>query len=360
MKDFVIQLQLFTKCNLACDFCIEKDYRTQYIDKDFIRSIPEGIIKNYGHILKDLDAVYINSCGGEVFMDDLDDDFWNDIYPELINKTNILLNENFPNIKKIQWGWMSNMVFNADTRVKVERLLRRTKSRLTTSYDPIGRFKVIQQRANWLYNTNYFADYIDSITVTLTRPGILALLDNDYTFNYINANIKVDISYYVASTKDYKYYVPDDALIYEFFKYFVDNGIFNCIQVASLFYTLTDPRRVKPYCDCIDNNWYTGTDVMNNTCYTDITDESHYKDDHWKTIKDKSFEQRKTFTDDIRGCTYCEYNGSCQKMCYTMINTKGYNLSKECPLKKIYEYIKANPELIKKWRNFNEKHALCN
>ena len=55
-----------------------------------------------------------------------------------------------------------------------------------------------------------------------------------------------------------------------------------------------------------------------------------------------------------------EYNGSCQKMCYTMINTKGYNLSKECPLKKIYEYIKANPELIEKWRNFNEKHALCN
>ena len=46
MKDFAIQLQLFTKCNLACDFCIEKDYRTPYIDKDFAE-LESALHKNH-------------------------------------------------------------------------------------------------------------------------------------------------------------------------------------------------------------------------------------------------------------------------------------------------------------------------
>ena len=352
MKDFVIQIQFFTNCNLNCDFCIERtDYvRHDNIDLEFIKQIPYGIIRDYKNILQKIDTVNMGACGGEVFMDSLPDEIF-DTYRDIVNTFNTLCKETYPNIKTIYWNWMSNLVFKNHSRVL--KFIKNTKSNISTSYDSIGRFTSQYQKDLWLDNLNRFESYINSVSFVINERQISHMIDNnDIMLLKIPKNVMLDMSYYVSANTTYKSQAVSDECIFKFFKWSLDNRLFNCVQIQSAINTLINPSKVLPYCDCIKNNWYTNSIAVNNTCYADIPDEDRYNQEQWRYLKDKSFSERKLITDYFRGCDICEYNGNCQKLCYCMLNIDSYKITKICPLYKVYQYIENNPQIIDDFKSY--------
>lgn len=353
MSKFLVQVPLFHNCNLNCDFCVEHCGAFSNIDYDYIENIGSRLVQEHAKAFETrfpgVTEIEIGFCGGELFaVKDLE---------KLKTSLRIMqmgivsnIHQYLPEIHTIKWNWTSNLVLNNIDRVI--KFFIEFPGEIHTSYDIIGRFSNEKQREIWKRNLKIirqkFGKRFIDVCFVFTKPNVEAFVDlakkdpSKISFNNaIPKDVPIDFSYYVPVNDNCSYLMPSDDLVYKFFDTALKLKMFNCVQVQSAWDTVKNKEaKIVSYCDCFEGNTWLDRDFNSFDCFDQLDEDlSIVRDEVKPLIKDNP--RPELASDDIRGCTYCEYNGRCQKMCYMMVCNKYYKTDKVCPLYRIYKNIEG-------------------
>jgi radical SAM protein with 4Fe4S-binding SPASM domain len=231
MREFIIEpkrdpeqeytIHLFEFCNLSCSFCWQN--HQDKIGIDTVLNKLEPIEKFISREFKN--KVTLNIMGGEVFAPSIYSTELNEAYKQLsLGISQIAKKYN----KSYSLNWVSNLVTDKKGIDQIEDLLKYSKdnnipARLTTSYDPRGRFNKIQFEI-FKSNVDYFGDRVTCFSCLLTKPNIEYYLNNgDEYFDYLyNSGKYIYFDYYMPD-EHAKFNMPSDELLLKFFKHCVDN-----------------------------------------------------------------------------------------------------------------------------------------
>ena len=191
-------IHLFEFCNLRCNFCWQNHDNKIGVDNvvDKLPSIEKFVSKEM--YMK----VTFNIMGGEVFAPA--------IYNRSLNEGYKLLSKGIQKIcqkydKEFSINWVSNLVTSPDGNELIMDLLKWSREedipcRLTTSYDPRGRFNK-KDFEIFKSNVDYWGDEVTCFSCLLTRPNInFYLNEGDEYFDYLYEQGK-----YIY----FDYYMPD-------------------------------------------------------------------------------------------------------------------------------------------------------
>lgn len=158
------------------------------------------IVEKFASYIRDLcipDVVNFKLWGGELFADTYNDEVF-EKYKSLILSLDGRMHEMFPSIK-CDFNFVSNGVFRKHDRVKA--LLSQANSKISLSYDPVGRFPTPAAEALMLDNMKLFNDagYLSCIAITLTKQSIYEYLNNPKKILQFK-EFPIDLNYYVANT----------------------------------------------------------------------------------------------------------------------------------------------------------------
>ena len=349
--EFTIQIPLFHNCNLNCDFCVEHCGVFSKLDYDYIETIGERLVKEHKEAFNtrfpNVTTLNIGFCGGELFaVRDLEA-LKSSLRVMQINTVREI-HDKLPKINTIRWNWTTNLVYNDID--KIVRFFNEFQGDIHTSYDIVGRFKDLKQVEIWKRNLKIirhkFGKRLVDVCFVFTKPNIEAFLDlskkdpNRINFNHaIPSDMTIDFSYYVPVNDNGTYLMPSDSLVYKFFDKALKLKMFNCTQVKNAWDTVKNKDvKISSYCDCFEGDTWMDRDFTSFDCFDQLDEDFSIVKTECKDIIKKS-DSKDLASDDIRGCTYCEYNGRCQKMCYMMVCNKYYKTDKVCPLYRIYKNI---------------------
>lgn len=347
---FIIQTPLFHKCHLNCGFCMERVGKTRenIIDYEYIKNLP---LKSY-NLYKDWIAnnkpsdIYLEICGGEIFMVGLPEKLY-DLYEYYIEETTKILKENFPFIQNVFIEWDTSLLY-INTN-KLNYMLSKYGGKINTSYDSIDRFNSESMKNLWFSLVQKYKSYIGNIEFVFFKQGIQSMINDPFIEKL--REYELNASWYLPVNDDYAERMPNDDLLFNFLKWGIDNRYFNIIQIRECIKTITNPNDVVNYCDCFESNEHANDPVIELNCFKSVIDKEFFRDEN---TLNRSFIQQLNYTNEIRGCMYCEYNGRCQKMCAAIVNSKYYSLNKECPFKSIYNYIESNKYIIKDYERIGK------
>lgn len=355
---FEIAVPLFEACNLNCKFCFES-HDIANVDEEAIKNMPNKIFPSSLEMIKDSGAsnVAIRLWGGELFFDALPDSVFN-AYKIFIDKTRELGKKYLPD-GKIYFSFLSNGVFTKYERV--EDLLKYANCvNFALSYDPVDRFSHESQREAWFKTLMHFYNkkMLNSTSITLTKQSIDAYIKNDPYIFKIPPDIPMDVNYYTA-TSNWKSCMPSDDDLFSFYKWGIDNSLFNIRTIAIIMDYMTPGRRevVGRSCDC-----KSCAQLIGDSCTRDCAKRSPLNDRkafYGKYVNEVN-ENNCTEVKNIlgmhkRGCITCEHYESCTMFCWISLLFEHYKVS-NCPLKRIYEYI--NEDHIKKYAIWREKNEI--
>jgi len=211
-------IHLFEFCNLSCSFCWQN--HQDKIGLDTVLNKLEPIEKFISKENKN--KVTLNLMGGEVFAPTIYTKELNEAYKQLslgVQK----ISEKYK--KTCSLNWVTNLV--TDKLDLIEDLLKYSKdnnisARVTTSYDPRGRFNP-KQFEIFKKNVDYFGNRVTCFSCLLTKPNIeYYLKEGDEYFDYLYNNGKYIYFDYYMPDEHAKFNMPSDELLLKFFKYCVD------------------------------------------------------------------------------------------------------------------------------------------
>lgn len=351
---FGLDCLLFEACNLNCKFCLEA-HTNRNIDLTWIRSIPERMLERFKAEHPKFDKVKylsIRLWGGELFFDQLDDSLF-DEYNTLITTFKNLFKTEFPNMELI-FSFVTNGVFTKRDRVK--NLLLNTNSQVNISYDPVGRFHTQKQEQTMLANADYFNDLglLSEISITLTKPCIKAYINNQSKLLSFKKYNKIDLNYYVANP-NWKELLPNDDDIFNFFKYVIDNDIYNIIDVEHLvqYYYFPDSEK-ELICNC-DRHLSACKNSITFNCVkagSIFPNEDFYGEQAQNITEDNVSDIKKHLGLLKRGCLLCKFYNICPRPCWTALLYKNYRLT-QCPYQQVFKYLSEHPEIkerYSKWK----------
>lgn len=365
MPQYAMQVPMFNKCSLNCEFCFQNDHgkRASDIDIDYIKSLPKQIMDAHRELFKErkIDTLKMTVYGGDPFSDFLPDEMF-DLYRWYYNDFKTRLYAEFPNME-LKLIWLSNLVFTK--RERVDQLLEDTNGNIYTSYDAVGRFNAEWQRKLWYETLMYYKDRLPRVTVTFIKDNIEKIISGDEYFDKIPKHITIDVSYYLPVKDDYAKFCPSDDLVYRFLKWGLDQRRFNIEPVEQAIFSIIEPWNVQSYCQCYESTYNAknpdGTIEPILTCHDTVAQaldynvEGFYKEKDYEMILNPLIIDKRDISKELRGCNYCEYNDHCQKMCFMLQNHINYKTDKICPFLRIYQYIKQHPIIIEDYKIFKEK-----
>jgi radical SAM protein with 4Fe4S-binding SPASM domain len=361
-----VTLVLFNKCHLNCEFCFQD--KTVPIDIEAIKNIPDKLIQRLSEkpINSPLRAVKFTIMGGELFSDDIPDSMF-EVYEELCNN---FINKLRSYIPELQFGfvWITSGVY-----IKLERIRRffnRTssptvRSKMGLSYDAVGRFKNEYQRSLCINTFNYFKDNMDMLSITLTKDNINAYINgkDQFLIDYPENVASIDACYYIPN-KDYKHSMPDDNDLYNFYKWVVDNNIWNIgriqLMVDSLYYKMKQKDTYVMDCSYIESNYYINNEFRSD-CTLDFCIKYLLNDEFNNVLNDEISSENKIILQNainsyIEECSYCYYNNICTGRCwYNKLFNKGKNI--ECPIKRLYQYIENNNDIKNSYIKWSDEYG---
>lgn len=173
-----VSFELFTVCNLKCDFCIQTNTTKYQINKlDLTKQLDKfETILQYSK----QSSFAIEIFGGELFASYIsDDDF--EIYHWFINEVWRLIKTYNKTIHDIHIT--TNLVYPNVERVI--KLAKDTNVSIFVSFDLVGRFKSQHQIDTFMHNLQIVANSNVHflISVVLTKPNILAIINQQGYYN---------------------------------------------------------------------------------------------------------------------------------------------------------------------------------
>jgi MoaA/NifB/PqqE/SkfB family radical SAM enzyme len=364
-NDFEVSCCLHTLCNLSCRFCFETECGgergVRKVNLDYIKTLPAKVVeaavpqmKKHGY-----KVLRLGIWGGELLADSLPD-FIFDVYAEFISDIRQKMKEMAPECE-VKVGVLSNGVFTK--RERVEAFLDATDSILSFSYDPVDRFSTEEQRKVWFDNYKYFENRLTGVSITLTKNTIDAYIKGDEVYEQLSDVIPVEINYY-SPRLDHEEYLTSDDDIFKYYKWCLDTGKFNISGIESILQCRikeTAPM-IEKVCSCKScysfseefENDYGKSYISNCIDLTPFPLEDFYGEYADKVDDQNCSDVKSTMGMMKRGCLSCKYYDYCQMMCWTLLLFKEYQMT-TCPLKKIYEYIEENPQILVNYLEWREK-----
>lgn len=343
---------LFEKCNLNCDFCLESHNNTN-IDYEWIHKLPYMLLERYKQENRNDKKITFRYWGGELFFDALPDSLFEE-YKNLVKNINELFLNEYPNII-LGHSWVSNGVYNNIDRVI--NLLKDTNSKISISYDPVGRYKTKEQENLAMKNAKIFNDngLLLEFSITLTKLNIDAYIQEKSCLKELQFCKKFDINYYIPNIH-WQTLLPSDDDLFNFFKWVVDEKLFSIIDVSrvlkSIIYQIDDIEKI---CNC-EHHISACKDCLTYNCVKSST--VFPNEDFYGNIEineNNVAKIKKQLGLMKRGCMFCSYANKCPKGCHTSILYKHYKPT-ICPYKRLYDYIKENPNILedyKEWEKVN-------
>ena len=362
-----IRCHLHTSCNLRCKFCSETKEKgiriSNKINVDYIRQLPDEIISSIRPKLRDdrSNIVFIGLQGGELFYDALPDSLFNE-YRKFCSTIKSKLKETGLPIE-FKLIAVSNGIFKNYDRV--EKFLKEFNVRLILSYDPVGRFANKEQQKQWFDTYKYFHsrdEFEVHVSTVLTKKNIDKYLSNDEFFEKIDNGTSIVIHEYFPRL-DYQEYLANDDDLFDFYKWSIDNGKFNISHINNIIESYKNGNPATTCCDTIDYLFDDNYKSRYEHGYINQCAENPInKKEYYGTYADRVFDDndcsvcKQSLGIEKRGCLLCEYYNQCPKMCWTQILFDKYELL-GCPIKRIYQYLEENPNIVDRyndWRVNNE------
>lgn len=352
-KSYEIACMMFENCNLRCKFCFEPHINKK-IDLDYIMTIPNIIKENFSKEYEKhptIQKVYLMMWGGEVFYDALPDSVF-ETYYKFVDSVNDIFQKNFPNVNVI-FSWLSNGVFTNYERV--EKIVNYSNGIINFSYDPVNRFATKKQKETMVNAAKYFSNNRgDKISITLTKDSIKGFIENDKELiEFNNMGYNIDVNYYIANI-NWKELLPTDDEIFSFYKWALDNRLFNMKVLEKMLSYYTD-EKVSHYCDCKYCSQITygewSTDCAK--CSSILPSKMFYHQFDDIITEDNSNEIKATMGLIKRGCLGCQYYNNCQKFCWIAVVFEGAKMG-ICPYVQSFKYIDENPKILEdflRWRD---------
>jgi radical SAM protein with 4Fe4S-binding SPASM domain len=319
-------IHLFEFCNLSCAFCWQNHQDKIGIDTvlDKLEPIERFVSKEYKN------KITLNLMGGEVFAPSIYTKELNEAYKQLSLGIQKIANKYN---KKCSLNWVSNLV--TDKLDLIEDLLQYSKdnnitSRLTTSYDPRGRFNPKQFEV-FKKNIDYFGDRVTCFSCLLTKPNIEYYLnEGDEYFDYLYNNGKYIYFDYYMPDEHVKFNMPSDELLLKFFKHCVDNYP-NVHPVKDWIYNK------KNYASCRVSKLVLadGTLCMCGNLVQDKKSLSMYK----SPIKRMNNDEIENKFLEKYNCASCEFLDRCTLGCFMNHDYKYREELDECVYKLTHRYI---------------------
>lgn len=338
-KYYEIECSIHNVCNLHCPFCSAKRSTVHSLDTSYMKELPYKLAEKVIPELKksNKDGVRINTWGGELFSDDIPDD-WFDLYYNYVMTLKELLS---PYTNEVDIKWVTNGIWKNYDRVK--KLIHKTNSYLTLSYDPVGRFAE-NQKKDWLETYNEMYNEIRHICMTMTKPNIKAVLEGKDDIILNTPSDRIVFEYYWANFY-HKIYMPSDEELYQFLRWLVINKPLS--YPISEFITSTklgENDSTQRYCNCANIMYYNGYEITKK-CFkmsTEQNPEEFYDKEGMEKMSDDTcyYIARNKF-ERIRNCLTCPFYNRCVQQCYGSAIHKDYKLG-ICPYKRLYEEFMPN------------------
>lgn len=160
--------------------------------------------------------------------------------------------ELIPKSVKVVFNFMTNGIWNKN-RERIVNLAKSLSGTVGFSYDPVGRYATEEQRSLAIRNINYILDKLGyvNLAITATKPSIECILRGEDEFvKHMSPKIAVELNQYIPNL-DYEENMPSEDLMFELYKYIVDNNMFmiNSTTQYILAALNMSPTRVS-VCDC--------------------------------------------------------------------------------------------------------------
>lgn len=345
---YELDCELFTKCNLSCQFCFQNSKRNTHIDYDFILSIP---LKAFSFIQQQIEfhksnKIEIYSWGGQIFMDSLPDQIFN-IYIKYMELFKQLICSKYPYIQ-LSFIWTSNGVFKK--RKRVRNFLELTNSKIAFSYDPFGRYNTSSQMQLAIDNFYLFEDLMTCIGIVLNKNMIAqSVLDND---PILNSHFNIDINYYIGNTQ-YKKFLPSDEQLFQFYKWSLDNKKYNYNVIIMLLNNIYNRNDIPmKHCNCkYHAQFISGICTNKCSCNSNYPDEIFYGKYTKQMTEQNCTEIRNTLAIQTRNCLNCPHYSICPMYCNLSQIFKYYQMD-ICPLYQAIQYVLNTPSIKQSYFNY--------
>ena len=338
---------LFDRCNLKCSFCFESN-KTKRIDTEYIKSLPTLFMRAVEK--QPLSNIEITFMGGEVFMDTLGDDIF-DLYEQVSHDVRKKLSE-----YNIQLNWLTNGVFK--NRDRVTKLINNTNSRISFSYDCVGRYPSSVQHNMMLNNVEHFSKHklLDAILITPTKPSIEGYINGESDVVLLTKWCNnLDLSYYIPGP-GYQNLNPSDDDLFDLFKWIIDNRLYQFKDIREILKPFVNPQyQIFGTCNC--DRLVTITEKGSTKVCVNINSTlglSSFYGDHAPKVNEQTIHlYRKGLGTTKRGCNQCDNALYCVQPCWTSILFNQYEMS-ECPFARVYNYIKSDPKIVDDFKKYVE------
>lgn len=319
-----IEIHFFEFCNLNCSFCGQDHDSTVGMNTivDKADNVCRFMSKN------NKKEFIINSMGGEIFNDLVDDKLFAD-YEEFATR----VNKHAKAIgKTCHFNWVTNLVFTKKDRVRklIDRLRAKgIENEISTSYDFTGRPLAEIRKGQFYSNLQFFKEEIYTIGFVLTKPSIRNMLrDKDEFFKHLyQEGYTLYFDYYVPEKRSANTLMPSDR-----------------DQLQAFLFIAEHYPKVFPIADWINN-------VENKlTCFSTnkvtILQDGREVTCRYLQYKDGDFKSKVDYNSNSniihnwvqeKECMSCEYYGRCSLTCFVQADWTEKETMDICLYKTLYK-----------------------
>lgn len=214
----------FEHCNLRCVFCPQDHDSTLGASRE---EILEKVPRITHWINSNKKSLYfkLHLMGGELFQDYWLERGFLEIYQEFLDS----VREGVDPKKTVVFNFITNLVFNESSCDQIKNFIVRNGLKISISYDPSGRFNG-PQKNTFLANVKALSNYIEMVSVVLTRGNIKAIMRGDETLELLHGQFTIDFDHFLPSVESSDQLLPYDSEKQAFYKFLVDKYP-NCLNV---------------------------------------------------------------------------------------------------------------------------------
>lgn len=314
---------LFDSCNLSCVFCPQEHQSTLGMSENAILSKTK-IISHWINKNHQTNFFKIHIMGGELFQDKLIRKNYLEIYQKFID----LIKANTRPDIEIVFNFVTNLVFSEEKLLK--NFLDTNKLKVSISYDPKGRFNSSQKNI-FLKNIDLFENYIEMVSIVLTKQNIEAIQAGDKVFSHLYSKYICDFDHFLPAVKNSDVLLPKDSQKRNFLKFLIDHYP-KCLNIEPF---ISNEHSHKMTCTRGNSLTILPDDTIPKECSGSM---------FLKDEKPEILETPTIVSDYItkNNCYTCEYFQKCPFTCFVSVKySKHKNDLESCLYKEVFDYAKS-------------------